>query len=251
MTIDPTDYTRIPPAEAAAVVATSRKLLALVPSGRLSQALASIRRKLRTATDELASALEDVAVADASPRIDRREADARVDAAWRAVHLRIRAWIELPAGTAGREEAERFLALIFPTGLAFLAEAYEVEWAESETRIALINREQAAFEALVGAPFLANLVAAQDAYGKALQVTVAGAPTKTADLAGPLDVARKVLRKYALVVLAELDIDDASEASEADRLLSPILELREQNRRRADRAKGEEAPAVEPTPPEA
>lgn len=248
MTIDPTDYTRIPPAEAAAVVATSRKLLALAPSGRLSQALASIRRKLRTATDELASALEDVAVADASPRIDRREADARVDAAWRAVHLRLRAWIELPAGTAGREEAERFLALIFPTGLAFLAEAYEVEWAESETRIALINREQAAFEALVGAPFSANLTAAHDAYGKALQVTVAGAPVKTADLAGPLDAARKVLRKYALVVLAELDIDDAAEASEADRLLNPILELREQNRRRADRAKGEETPAVDPTP---
>ena len=69
--------------------------------------------------------------------------------------------------------------------------------------IALINREQAAFEALVGAPFLANLTAAHDAYGKALQVTVAGAPVKTADVAGPLDVARKVLRKYALVVLAE------------------------------------------------
>ncbi len=251
MTIDPTDYTRIPPAEAAAVVATSRKLLALAPSGRLSQALASIRRTLRTATDELSSALEDVAVADASPRVDRREADARVDAAWRAVHLRIRAWIELPAGIAGREDAERFLALIFPTGLAFLAEAYEVEWAESETRIALITREQAAFEALVGALFFANLVAAQDAYGKALQVTVAGAPVKTADLAGPLDAARKVLRKYALVVLAELDIDDASEASEADRLLNPILELREQNRRRADRAKGEETPPAEPTPADA
>lgn len=251
MTIDPNEYTRLPHVEAPALLATGRKLLALQPAGRLSQALATIRRKVRTATDELSSALEDVAVADASPRIDRREADARVDAAWRAVHLRLRAWIELPAGSAGREEAERFLALIFPTGLAFLAEAYEVEWAESETRLSLITREQAAFEALVGAPFLANLTAAHDAYGKALQVTVAGAPVKTADVAGPLDVARKVLRKYALVVLAELDIDDPAEASEADRLLNPILDLREQTRRRADRAKGEETPAEEPTPPDA
>jgi hypothetical protein len=67
-------------------------------------------------------------------------ADNTLDNLWGALRDLLAAWGRLGA-EAQAERARAALTRIFPDGLSFLNKPYKAEWADSETRLTLMDRE--------------------------------------------------------------------------------------------------------------
>lgn len=148
---------------------------------------------------------------------------------------------------AERATATALRERLFPDGLAFLTLAHKAQWAEGDKRLKQVDGEghAASLEALVGAPFLAEVRAAQQLYGEVLGLLAAPAEVvEAAAVREPLLALRRALRSYALQVVAAADEDDATSASEVRKQLAPIDEARAPRGRTVESATATESPAA-------
>lgn len=106
-----------------------------------------------------------------------READNTIDRCWRALEKWAAALLLLPPGyVESREALAQIYEALFGGGMGFLNERFEIEWAESDTRLDQIKREgfAATIEGLGGLVLLRAVQDAHQAYGELLGIT---APT--------------------------------------------------------------------------
>lgn len=190
----------------------------------LSRALA----RVQVTAHELAETQRDrLAAGGAEPDGDTvRATDLDVDTGWSCLNGFLSAFARLPDSVPQAAEGRTLLATLYPDGLRFTRLPTREEWAESEKRLTLIQRDHLAprIVALGGAPFLDYLRTAHAAYGVALGITVEK-DVVTAPLLG--DQRRDVLgalRSYVLQVVAYGDRDEGDSKAIAERLLRPLAE---------------------------
>ena len=160
-----------------------------------------------------------------------READRTLDAAWSSAFDWCAGWSKLPLeiNAAKVALARGLLVTLFSTGLKFTQIAYKLEWAESQTRLDLIEEEKlgASFEALGGETFLKTIKIAHKAYGDALGLTkVKAAAAALPSLREPLDAFLAALRVYIVRVSAHADPEHPGSAALAKKLLGPVAKWR-------------------------
>lgn len=159
-----------------------------------------------------------------------READRTLDAAWSSAFDWCTGWSKLPLDTNASKVAiaRVLLVTLFSTGLKFTQIAYKLEWAESQTRLDLIEEEKlgVSFEALGGETFLKTIKVAHKAYGDALGLTKAKTEVALPSLREPLDAFLAALRVYVVRASAHADPEHAGSAELAKKLLGPIAKWR-------------------------
>ncbi|MCU0686620.1 MAG: hypothetical protein MUF34_30965 [Polyangiaceae bacterium] len=156
--------------------------------------------------------------------VEARAADMTLDNLWGALRDLLNAWARLGAEREA-EHARLVLARVFPDGLSFLNKPYKAEWADSETRLTLIDREGIAadIETLGGGPFLRLLRAAHQNYGEVLHITTARPlPSEGADVRGALADTQGALRQYLVQVVASRRPKNPATIALADRLAGPV-----------------------------
>ena len=97
------------------------------------------------------------------------------------------------------------------------------EWAEAQAKLARITADgyDTEITKLGGKAILDQLVAAHQAYGEALGITVEGQDPNI-KLREPLLAFNKYLRAYVVAVTAHTDPDDPASGALADALLAPL-----------------------------
>ena len=153
-----------------------------------------------------------------------READIQLDRIWSAIDRFLSAWAALD-GTEHAAEAAALRQRLFPDGLSFLTKNFNAEWAASGQRLEIIAAEkhEGTFDRLGGAPFLASLRRAHEAYGKALGVTKAkDAPPAAPQVREARDAVLDDIRVYVAQIVASVTRKDPSSEALADTLLRPI-----------------------------
>ncbi|HEU4405489.1 MAG TPA: hypothetical protein VFS43_09385 [Polyangiaceae bacterium] len=172
-----------------------------------------------------------------------RAADRSLDNCWGALHDLLFTWGRLEGDPrAGR--ARRLRAAIFPDGLGFLNKPFKAQWADSETRLALLAREgyDVEIEGFGGAPFLKAVREAHHEYGEALHVKARHpGPSESVDLREAVAEAHGAVREYALQVAASRRRSKPETGELADRLLGPLA-------RWVSRERASKKPADAPTP---
>lgn len=254
------DYATSPRVSASSAVSLGIALLTVVPKPA-PQAVRFAATRLRSSVVDLQSAWGrelGEATADTLPR----DADLRIDRVIRATSMRIEAYALLaPEHVPQAEPARVVSARLFPQGLRFINLPYEEQWAHCQRLLeAIDNDEQLAtdLEELVGEPILAELRAAQAAYGDALGITAERAVPVAVPLLDRLNAVRAAVVGYALQIVAMQDADP-ERIADARRALAPIDERRARDARRTTtpaRAGGttepsepEEDPSVTPSTP--
>ena len=159
-----------------------------------------------------------------------READRTLDAAWSSAFDWSTGWSKLPLDTNAAQVAiaRTLLIALFSTGLKFTQIAFKLEWAESQTRLDLIEDEKldASFAALGGEAFLTTIKVAHKAYGEALGLTKVKAEVTQPSLRDPLDAFLAALRVYVVRVSAHADPDEPGSAELTKKLLGPVTSWR-------------------------
>jgi hypothetical protein len=182
-----------------------------------------------------------------------RRADSRVDRAFRAMSMRIEALTLLDTEASPDVGVARLAhQRLFPEGLRFLTLPYPQQWAHCDRLLATLGDDEALgadVERLVGDTVLAEVRAAQTAYGETLGITAARESVETVSLVGPLDAVRSAIVGYTLQIIA-MQSDDPARLPAARKALAPIDELRASQAaqaRRADDGNDSAAPSA-PTP---
>lgn len=159
-----------------------------------------------------------------------READRTLDAAWSSAFDWCTGWSKLPLDTNAAKVAiaRALLVALFSTGLKFTQIQFKLEWAESQTRLDLIESEKlsASFDALGGETFLKTIKVAHKAYGDALGLTKAKTEVALPSLREPLDAFLAALRVFVVRVSAHADPDLPGSAELAKKLLAPVTSWR-------------------------
>jgi hypothetical protein len=218
-------------------------------AGALSEPVQEALAEVVSTRDGLAGALvQKRRSADggaAEEQVQVRVSDRKVDRCWRAMRDFLAAW-GLLDGDPRAEQAREVQTAVFPDGLAFLSKPYKAEWADSETRLTLIDQEKldVVIEGLGGAPFLAAVRAAHQGYGEALHVTSKYQGALPVDLREPIAAVHGAVRDYAVQVAASRRRSKPETVELADRLLGPIARWASGSR---STKKVVEAP--EPAPP--
>lgn len=204
------------------LIASARALLGrgeVVPEG-LVRSLA----RLESAHQALFATLS--ASPGAAPP-DTKGADQDLDHAWGSLHAVIRGYADMPAKSAAaaalKADAQALLALLFPTGLAFLKEDYLTEHAQSGAKLALLAAEERApvLHRLGLGPMLLNLNAAQEAYGAALGLTAPITPPPSPQVREKLDALRHASRDFLVRAVAVNDPEIPGSAELSAALLQP------------------------------
>jgi hypothetical protein len=177
-------------------------------------------------------------------------ADRVLDRAWGAAAELVSAWVRIDDKKLS-PLAKELEETLFAAGMGFLAARYEEEWAESASRLKIIEQEKldGHFEKLGGAVFLATLKRAHSAYGKALGVTeVKEAPAAaTPNVKQALDDVAAALREYVAKVSAMASKKKKGSTETVDALLSPLTAWRSTRSAPVD-APVEPAPAPQGVP---
>lgn len=176
-----------------------------------------------------------------------READTRVDRAYRALSMRLEALTLLHADAGPDvQAAEKAHQRLFPDGLRFLTLPYPQQWAHCDRLLSTLADDEelaADVERLAGETTLGEVRAAQQAYGEVLGITSAREAVDAVSVQEPLDAVREAIIGYALQIIA-MQSDDASRLPAARKALAPIDELRAAQAAAARRPDGSpEAPA--------
>ena len=123
-------------------------------------------------------------------------------------------------------EARELQSTILPDGLKFILLPYELEWAESETRLQRIetNKLDVRIKALGGGLFLSAIQKAHKAYGLALGMTapLAKDGNPAPSIREALDRFSAALRTYVVKVIGSVEDDEPETAALADDLLAPL-----------------------------
>ena len=196
------DLIQLPRFDAVGAVALGEKLLQVAAAARLASA----------------SAADPVIVA---------EADRSLDACWTALYDWLTGFSKLPDDLHETTEARGLLTELYPDGLSFILLPYELEWNQSDIRLARIAAERLGerIRALGGGVFITSLRRSHDAYGKLLGLPRAVAPREagTPSVAEALESFAAALRVYALKVTAAVEVDEPETAAVSKRLLDPLL----------------------------
>ena len=215
---------RIPRVNLVGAIALGRALIAatdLVP--RLSESVLRARRLLETRLDKLTSRTWGH---DSHPRADRSPialAGRNLDATWMALHDWLEAIAALPAHNEAARSAVEMLVGIFPEGVPLVRPPPLLEWAESEARIARIEKGgfEAALRALGGGPFVEAIQEAHTHYVHTLGNTEGGAWSSRI-VKRCLDGAVLAIHAYVTCVVAELFDDDPESTTHTCALLGPL-----------------------------
>jgi len=215
---------RIPRVNLVGAIALGRALIAatdLVP--RLSEPVLRARRLLEKRLENLMSRTQGH---ESHPRADRSPiaaAGRNLDATWMALHDWLEAIAALPAHNEAARSAVEMLVGIFPEGVPLVRPPPLMEWAESEARLARIEKGglEAALRSLGGGPFVEAIQEAHAHYVLTLGNTESGAWSSRL-VKRCLDGAVLAIHAYVACVIAELFDDDPESTSQACALLGPL-----------------------------
>jgi hypothetical protein len=187
----------------------------------------SIAKALGTFEKEhgvLADSIRDQLAPEPEGGIETVQLDRNLDGCWSGLGDFLTAFTKLP-GVPQAIEAASLQTSILPGGLKFILLPYELEWAESETRIQRMEKHNldARVEALGGGIFIESIKKAHAAYGKALGMTAPTAPgATTPSLREPLDAFAAALKIYIVKVMGHVEDDEPETQALADQLLQPL-----------------------------
>jgi hypothetical protein len=242
--IDPSDYSGVPLLDVAGGISLTTSLKTAMPA-KMPVTVKSAAREMVAAADALADAWSDEPV----PTVDdRRPADAAIDRAWGAFHSRLVAYSTLPTDRYKESaEAANLVRTLFPDGLAFLRLPYNQEWAESAKRLKKIADDnlEDTLNDLAGEEFLAEIRRAHEVYGEVLGITKVAPAAQSPVRAERLRELRRLMNRYVVRVLAQLD-DDAESQAMVRQALQPIDDFRAAQARRAVSSAAEEPEAEGP-----
>ncbi len=192
-----------------------------LPKG-ISKALTSLSTTHGTLTD----AIRDQVSPAAADSTNKVVADRDLDGCWSGTNDFLTGFTKLPEGTPEAVEAAEIKSLLLPDGLKFILLPYELEWAESATRIKRMTAHKldVRIKALGGGVFIDALTKAHNAYGLALGMTapLADAPPPPPSLREALDRFSAALRSYVVKVSGSVDDDEPETQALADKLLAPL-----------------------------
>jgi hypothetical protein len=224
---DPTVYVRAPIIQVASGISLARGLLVAVPKHAPAAVKAKARQlKASAATVQTAWKAQHQAATPA----ERKRADTVIDNGWGALVDRLHGMARLPADTYpdATRAAEIVHLLFYPGGLGFLTYEFDVEWAESQKRLELIDERGLAadIDRLAGPAFLEHVRAAHQEYGRVLGKLdpLPGVPS-VPGLLEPLRQLSTAIRDYTLQ-LAAWGSAEATAMPAVRAALGPIDEFR-------------------------
>jgi len=153
-----------------------------------------------------------------------READSKLDSAWVGTHDWLNGWARLPDEPKAAIAAE-LRRRLFPDGVKFTRFTFPRQWAESNTRLTLIDDAELerSFDALGGRAFLQALRETHKAYGEALGITKAQEEeVRATRIRDALEHVADTLRAYVLQVSAMERKSDPSSSKTVEQLLRPL-----------------------------
>lgn len=222
------DLIQLPRFDAAGAVALGEKLL------QVASAEPGLTRAVKRAKDALEEELGQLrraaaarlAFASAGDPAVVAEADRSLDACWTALYDWLTGFSKLPEDIAEALEARALLGELYPDGLSFILLPYELEWNQSDIRLARIAETLGdRIRGLGGNVFIDALRRSHDAYGKLLGLPRPVAPREagTPSVAEALESFASALRVYALKVTAAVEVDEPETGEASKRLLEPLL----------------------------
>lgn len=219
------DLIQLPRFDSAGAATLGERLLAAADAaGPLPKPIQRAREALE---GELAGVKEAAAraAAVASPEVDA--ADCVLDTCWTALHAWLQAFADLPGEARESSDARALLAELYPSGLDFIELPYELEWGQSDQRLARIHGERLgdSIAALGGRAFIDALRSAHATYGRVLGLDASRAE-RPASLREALDGFAAALRVYADKVTAHVEVEAPETTALAKLLLEPLLTWR-------------------------
>ena len=226
--LDPILYVVAPRVSVPAAVALGIALLSAAPKAA-PQAVRRAAGRLRESVLSLQQGWRQHVAAGLVSLTTPKEADNRVDRAFRAMAMRLEA-LTLLSAHAGPdvEVATSAYERLFPDGMRFLNLPHPQQWAHCDRILATIDDDLellADVERLVGGTTLDEVRAAQQAYGEVLGITSARQSADTVPLMDPLETVRSSIVAYTVQIIA-MQSDDRSRLPAARKALAPIDEVR-------------------------
>jgi len=191
----------------------------------LPEAVRETRDDLSAALDGLVEAAMQKlpgAAVDHGPRA--KDVDTRLDAAWSGTYNWLAGWARLPNEPKAKIAAE-LRERLFPEGLRFTQLRYPQQWAESNTRLSLIDQDELdkTFETLGGRSFLDALRETHKAYGEVLGITKPQEEeVRATRIRDALSRLSDALRAYVLQVSAMERKSDPNSSKLVEQLLKPL-----------------------------
>lgn len=215
---------QIPRVNLVGALALGRALLAatnLVP--RLSEPILRARHLLEIRLDKLATHTWGH---DTHPHAERSPvafAGRNLDSAWMALHDWLSAISALPAHIDVARTAVELLVKIFPDDVPLVRPPPLLEWAESEARLARMDKSQleTPLREIGGEPFVETIRAAHAHYVEVLGTIESGAWSSRA-LKQCLDGAVLAIHAYVTCVIAELFDGGPESTHQLSALLGPL-----------------------------
>lgn len=179
---------------------------------------------VRTELDELREADQSSMVTTGEGTGQSREADRVLDAGWSASYSWCTGWLKLPVVSEEVELATEIRDAIFADGVRFTQFKFKHQWAESQKRLDIIDKQGLGrhFERLGGAMFLDVVRDAHARYGEALGITQVVEPEDAVNRGERLYALLDAIRRYVVQVMAHGDSGRPGAAELADYLLTPL-----------------------------
>jgi hypothetical protein len=248
------DLVRLPRLDAVAaqtlgteVVSNARAILAdkgaakKIPEG-VVEALDDVALALSALNQAAASRLPLAAPADPQRT---KLADIALDGVWGGLLDVINGWSKMP-GLPEAEIAASLGAMLFPEGLKFTQLAYKLQWAESNTRILVIEEQklEPQLKKLGAEKILEKLYEAHKEYGEAQGITAPAEVVveETTTVREAFDELMEALRVFIVRATGMVSKKDPTKGDIAEQLLAPIMAWETPGAR----GKGAEPPAAEP-----
>ncbi len=215
---------RIPRVNLSGAFALGRALLAatdLVP--RLSEPVLRARKLLESRLELLAARSLGHESNPQGERTALALAGRSLDASWVALHDWLEALGALPAHHEASRTAVELLMGIFPHGMALVRPPPLLEWAESEARLARMEKGgfEATLWALGGKPFVETIQSTHAHYAKLLSHAESGAWSSRM-LKQCLDGVVYAIHAYVATIIAELFDGSPESTDQTSALLGPL-----------------------------
>jgi hypothetical protein len=229
------DLIQFPRFDAASAVALGERLLQEAAEAEAPRGLPPTIQRARASLSEAYATLIEVERAYRAARGGESEAmadaDVVIDRSWSALFNWLLGFSQLPEGVAEADEARALLRELYPDGLDFILLPYELEWGQSDQRLARITSAEETLgeriRKLGGGAFITALSAAHAQYGEVLGLSPSSQQgNELPNLREALEGFSSALRVYALKVTAFVEIDEPETAALSKKLLAPLLTWR-------------------------